>query len=192
MPKNFILRSEHCATTESKTWQRSSKVKWKKLACVRSGPKASKSPIKFPDTGSKYIIYPYKNIHVNLLLRVVWAFHTLQLTHHSQLSQQKTKDQDPTVRKGCRSAVCHFWLKVLRKLFRPQIPGWVPPNFPSNAFIFNLIPRWKSDKRLQSSFLCLVRTGSCRWFPPSLQMSPTAKPHLLLGCHDAKAQKRSN
>lgn len=50
-----------------------------------------------------YIYMLIKTIHVNLLLQLVRALDTLQLTHHSRLSRQKLnlRNQDPTVRKGC-------------------------------------------------------------------------------------------
>ena len=113
-----------------------------------------------------YIYMPIKTIHVNLLLQLVRALHTLQLTHHSRLSRQKLKlrNQDPTVRKGCslRSLPIFGW-----KSFTPfsgfnfkHVESY-SSNFPSNAFIFNLIPRWKSDEGCFSTDV-----------PPSVQMSP--------------------
>lgn len=84
---------------------------------------------------------PIKTIHVNLLLQLVRALHTLQLTHHSRLSRQKLnlRNQDPTVRKGCS----------LRSL---PIFGWKSYT-PFSGFNFKHVESYSSQLSIKCIYL---------------------------------------
>ena len=128
-----------------------------------------------------------KTIHVNLLLQLVRALDTLQLTHHSRLSRQKLnlRNQDPTVPKGCS----------LRSL---PIFGWKSYT-PFSGFNFKHVEPYSSQLSIKCIYLQSYSKVEEWWRlllvnPPISTDVPVKKhwhqtnPHLLLGCHDAKAQ----
>lgn len=88
-----------------------------------------------------YIYMLIKTIHVNLLLQLVRALDTLQLTHHSRLSRQKLnlRNQDPTVRKGCS----------LRSL---PIFGWKSYT-PFSGFNFKHVESYSSQLSIKCIYL---------------------------------------